>query len=72
MVSIQNNVLSTSFRSATHATDSTRNGCNPNNAANTAGRQSAAVIRLNTTNNRTVEAAWRRTFVRWCPQGLNP
>ena len=48
MVSMKNNPLSTSLRSATQATDSTRNGWMAKTAATNALRQRAPVI-------------WRRT-----------
>ena len=57
IVSIQNSVLNTSLRSVTQATDSTRNGCNPNNAAKIRLRHAAPVICRNIRNTRAVLAA---------------
>src|SRR6266567_874542 len=69
---MKKNALSTSLRSATQATDSTRNGCNPKNIATIRLRQVAPVIRFNTTKASIVLAAWSNTLVRWCPQGAKP
>ena len=43
---MRKNVLSTSLRSETHATDSTCNGCNAKSAATTALRHMAPVANL--------------------------
>src|SRR5664280_184000 len=72
IVSIQKNMLRTSLRSDTHATDSTCNGCNANNAATHALRQCAPVNRRNSRNNSTVLAACRSTFVRCGPAAPGP
>ena len=61
---MKNRPLSTSLRSATHATDSTRSGWIANTAATNALRHSAPVIRRNTRNRRITEAVCSRTFVK--------
>ncbi len=69
---MKKNALSTSLRSAIHATDSTRSGCNPKNVATIRLRQVEPVIRFNTTKASIVLAAWSNTLVKWCPQGPKP
>ena len=49
--------LKTSFRSATHATDSIRNGCTANSKAAKALGHGRPVIRSSTENNSIAEAA---------------
>src|SRR6185437_15880181 len=60
------NVLSTSFRSESHATDSTCNGCNANNAATNAAAHIFSVIRINSRNNTSAFAACSQTLTRCC------
>ena len=57
MVRNQKNPLNTSFRSATHATDSTCSGWIAKSAATTALRQGCRVIRVRTANSRQALAA---------------
>src|SRR5579885_3495599 len=64
--------LSTSLRSAIHATDSTCSGCTANKAATNALRQNAPVICRSTRNRRIAATACKSTFVRWCPAGFRP
>src|SRR5258708_25529303 len=71
-VSRKKNMLKTSFRSATHATDSTRRGCSPKKAATTKLRQIAPVARFKTRKSRTVFAQWSMILPKWCPQAFKP
>ena len=66
-VSIRKNVLSTSFRSETQATDSTCSGCSANRAATRALRHRAPVIRKSIRSRTTALPACSSTLVRWCP-----
>ena len=61
---MKKNALSTSFRSATQATDSTCSGCQANNAATQALRHSAPVMRLRTRKSSSVLAVCSSRFVR--------
>ena len=63
---------STSFRSATQATDSTWVGWTAKSAATSALRQVAPVIRRKTRNTSTAFAACRTTFTTWWAPGLMP
>ena len=56
--------LSTSLRSATHATDSTRSGWMANTAATNALRQRAPVVRRKIRNSRMTDAVCNMTLVR--------
>ncbi|MBK7047273.1 MAG: hypothetical protein IPH48_12365 [bacterium] len=58
------NPLSTSLRSATHATDSTCNGWIANSAATSAGRQTAPVNRRRSKYSSSVLATCSAMFVR--------
>ncbi len=62
----------TSFRSATHATDSTWVGWTAKRAATKALRQVAPVIRRKTRNTSTAFAAWNSTFTTWWAPGFTP
>ena len=55
-VNIQKNALNTSLRSAAHATDSTCNGCQANNAATNVLRHIVPVSCLNQRNSSKVLA----------------
>src|SRR5580658_7035759 len=72
MVKNQNSVLKTSLRSATHATDSTCNGCKAKSAATAALRQTAPVMRLNRLKSRTVLAACSSRLTKCGHHGFNP
>ena len=64
MVSMKNKPLSTSLRSATHATDSTRKGWMAKTAATKALRQRAPVICRRSRKSTMTDAVWSRTLVR--------
>ncbi len=61
---MKNTALSTSLRSATHATDSARNGWIANSAATNALRHRNPVIRRSTRKSRITAAVCSRTLVR--------
>ena len=63
-VSRKKNVLSTSLRSAIHATDSTWSGCTANSAATNALRQIDAVRRRKSRKSNSTLAMWSSKFVR--------
>src|SRR5206468_2950224 len=71
-VNMKNKVLSTSLRSEIQATDSTCNGCRPNNAATSALRQVAPVIFLSSANSSEVLARCSARFTRCKASGLGP
>jgi hypothetical protein len=71
-VSIQKKPLSTSFRSATQATDSTRRGCTANRAAAIALRQTAPVSSRSARKSSTPLTACNATLLRWNPNGRRP
>jgi hypothetical protein len=56
--------LSTSFRSATQATDSICKGCHANKAATKALRHTAPVICLSTAKRRSVLVMWNPRFTK--------
>ena len=60
-VSMKKNVLSTSFRSETQATDSTCNGMQAKSAATKALRQNAPVRRLSSPNSNAVDDVKQQT-----------
>ncbi len=61
-----------SFRPATFATASTWTGITAKSAAATDAAGSARPTRRPRRSTRTQTAAWRRTFVRWKPNGSSP
>jgi hypothetical protein len=63
-VSRKKNVLNTSFRSATQATDSTCSGWSANSAATIPLRHRAPVIFLSRMYSRRAFAIWKSRFVR--------
>ena len=69
---MKKNVLSTSLRSATQATDSTWRGWTANRAATKALRQTAPVMRRSRKKSRSVLARWNSRLVRWWPTGFKP
>src|SRR6185437_4296302 len=71
-VSRPKKVLSTSFRSESHATDSTCTGCSANKAATNAAGQSLRVILQSSKKSRTALAAWKRTLTKCCGPGSPP
>ena len=72
IASTRNSTLKTSFRSAIHATLSTRSGCNENSAATAVLAPTRPVIRHNATHNTPDVTACSTTFVRWKPAGRIP
>ena len=68
----ERSVLSTSLRSAIHATDSTCSGCTANIAATNALGPCSRVIRRNIANSSSVFATWITRFVTWCAPGVHP
>ena len=68
----QNRVLSTSFRSAIQATDSTCSGWTADSAATNAGRQTAPVIRTRSRKSSRTFTACSRRLVRWCRPASSP
>ena len=66
------NVLKTSLRSATHATDSTCSGCKANSAATTAGRHCAPVRRRSSRNSSSVLATCNSQARRVMASRLQP
>jgi len=71
-VSRKKQPLNTSLRSETQATDSTRNGCQANNAATTALRQNAPVIAFNNRRSSIALAQWSNTLTMWGGPAFNP
>ena len=69
---MKNSPLRTSFRSATQATDSTRNGWMAKMAATKALGQRSPVIRRRTRNSKIAVAACSSTLVAWCPPASSP
>ena len=69
---MKKNALSTSLRSAIHATDSTCNGCTAKTADTKALRHNAPVMRSSATKRRTTARQCRRTLVKWCQPAFNP
>ncbi len=72
MVSSQKQVLNTSLRSETQATDCTCSGCSANSAATSALRHADPVIRDKTPNSSNALATWRNTLTRWCAPARPP
>src|SRR5262249_32294168 len=66
------NVLSTSFRSDTQATDSTWSGRHAKSPATSADGQSFCVIPLRKRNSRTELAVCKSRLVKRNPPGFNP
>ena len=71
-VSMKNKVLNTSFRSATHATDSTWSGCNAKKAATRKLRPCAPVTRLSQRKSKPLLAACRSKFTQCGPAAPLP
>ncbi len=71
-VTISSIVLSTSLRSAIHATDSTCSGWMAKSAATSALGQMSRVARSRNQNSRIVLTTCNARFVTWCQPGRRP
>ena len=69
---MKKNVLNTSFRSDTQATDSTCRGWRAKRAATKALRQTAPVIRRHRAKSSSVLPTCSATFTKWGPQAFWP
>ncbi len=65
-------MLSTSLRSAIHATDSTWSGWTAKSSATAALRPGAPVRARRTAKSSAAFAAWSAAFTRWGPAGVTP
>ena len=64
-------MLSTFFRSATHATDSTFSGCTANNAATSRLGPTRFVTHASSRNSTTAFSACSNTLSKWWPIGFS-